>query len=249
MLLKNKVAIITGCNRGIGKSILEAFYNHGATIIACIRKNDDKFDNFFNDLKSKNNNKSALHKVILDLSDKSNILEAVKKIKSFELQIDILVNNAGILRHSPYLMTREEDLEEIFKINYFNTSFFTKKIIGTMIKNKNGSIINISSISGVTGNAGRSAYSASKAAIISETKVLSKELGFYNIKVNAIAPGLIDTEMLKHNLTEEEIQKIKDNISLRRIGKTQDVANTALFLGSDLSNYMTGQTLIIDGGM
>ena len=111
MLLKNKVAIITGCNRGIGKSILEAFYNHGATIIACIRKNDDKFDNFFNDLKSKNNNKSALHKVILDLSDKSNILEAVKKIKSFELQIDILVNNAGILRHSPYLMTREEDLE------------------------------------------------------------------------------------------------------------------------------------------
>ena len=236
-----RVALVTGGTRGIGAAISIKLKESGYKVAAIYAGNDEAATKFSKE------NKIAIFKWSI-----ASYEECVAGINSVEDElgaIDILVNNAGILRHSPYLMTREEDLEEIFKINYFNTSFFTKKIIGTMIKNKNGSIINISSISGVTGNAGRSAYSASKAAIISETKVLSKELGFYNIKVNAIAPGLIDTEMLKHNLTEEEIEKIKDNISLRRIGKTQDVANTALFLGSDLSNYMTGQTLIIDGGM
>lgn len=249
MLLDGKVAIVTGSSRGIGKSIINTFFINGANIIACIRRDDVNFDNFVREIKNKQNSNNKIYKVILDLSNKVSILEAVKKIKSLHLNIDILVNNAAILKHSPFLMTKEDDVEEIFKVNFFNTSFFTKKIIGNMIKNKKGSIINISSISGIIGNSGRSAYSASKAAIINETKVLSKELGLYNINVNALAPGLIDTEMLNNNLSKDEIEKIKKNISLKKIGDPQDVANVAMFLGSDLSSYITGQTIVIDGGM
>ena len=146
-------------------------------------------------------------------------------------------------------MTPIEKFKEIFQINYFSQIIFTQQIIKNMIKNKNGSITYISSTSGIDGNEGRGAYSDSKAAIISKSKVLSKELGIFNIRVNSIAPGLTNTSMMTENTSKEKIKSIIENLSLKRFAEPNEIANTALFLSSDLSSYITGQTIRVDGGM
>ena len=247
MLLKHKTAIITGCNKGIGNSILKTFSENGANIIACVRKISKEFKDEVEELKKNHKNEITIEK--LDFSDEGASKEIGTKINLQNKKIDILINNAGSIHTSLFQMTPIEKFKEIFQINYFSQIIFTQQIIKNMIKNKNGSITYISSTSGIDGNEGRGAYSDSKAAIISKSKVLSKELGIFNIRVNSIAPGLTNTSMMTENTSKEKIKSIIENLSLKRFAEPNEIANTALFLSSDLSSYITGQTIRVDGGM
>ena len=247
MLLKNKTAIITGCNKGIGKEILKIFSENGAKVFACDRVIDEKFTAEITKLKNKNN--SEIIPISFDLLNEDQIKDAAKKILSLSEKIDILVNNAGAIETALFQMTSSKKLKEIFEVNFFSQITLTQFILKSMIKNKSGSIINISSISGLDANVGRSAYSASKSALISQSKVLSREVGGYNVRVNCIAPGLVNTDMLNKNTSSEIIEKMIQNISLRRIANPIDIANVVLFLSSDLSKYITGQVIRVDGGI
>ena len=247
MLLQNKAAIITGCNKGIGKKILENFSENGATIFACVRDINEEFKANISEKQKKTNNK--IIPIKLDLSNDEEIKKAVDEIFSINKSIDILVNNAGIIHTAIFQMTSSKKLKELFEINFFAQSKFTQYISKSMIKNKKGNIIYISSTSGIDANEGRSAYSSSKAAVIAESKALSRELGLYNIRVNSIAPGLTDTDMMRNNTSEKIINEVSANISLKRVAKPEEIANTALFLASDLASYITGQTIRVDGGM
>ncbi len=247
MLLKNKNAVITGCSRGIGKKILKVFSENGANIFACVRNPDQNFTSFVKELEDKYKNKIEI--IEFDLSKYNKVKDAANKILTSKKQIDILVNNAATIYTALFQMTSVDKLKEIFEINFFSQTNFTQFILKSMVKNKKGSIVYISSNSAIDGNAGRSAYSAAKAAIISQAKVLSREIGRYNIRVNTIAPGLTDTDMMRDNTTQNTIDTETSKISLGRIAKPEEIANVALFLSSDHSNYVTGQVLRVDGGM
>ena len=247
MQLKNKTAVITGCNRGIGKKILETFSRNGADIFACVRNIDKEFISYSKEIEKKNKNK--IIPIQLDLNNNDQIKEAANKILKESNTIDILINNAGIIHTALFQMTSSKKLEEIFKINFFSQSIFTQYIAKAMVKKKNGAITYISSTASIDGNVGRSAYASSKAALNSHAKVLSKELGNYNIRVNVIAPGLTDTEMMSNNTPKNIIEETVANISLKRIGTPDEIANVALFLSSEFSSYVTGQVIRVDGGM
>jgi 3-oxoacyl-[acyl-carrier protein] reductase len=244
-LLKGKVAVVTGAARGIGRMIALRFAQEGADVA-------------FTDL-SRDENMGTLEKELSELgvkgkgyvSDASNFDEAQKVmdqvISDFE-KVDILVNNAGITRDTLLMRMDEEMWDLVIKVNLKSVFNFTKAAQKYMLKARTGSIINMSSVVGVNGNAGQSNYSASKAGILGFTKSIAKELGARNVRCNAIAPGFIITDMtgkLPENVKEEWIK----SIPLKRGGVPEDVANVALFLASDLSSYMTGQTLQVCGGM
>ena len=247
MLLKNKTAVVTGCNRGIGKKILEVFSANGATVFACVRNIDEEFKSFLNELKKKFNNQ--IIPIQFDLNDEKKIKEAANSIVASNKSIDILVNNAATIHTSIFQMTSVKKLKELFEVNFFSQTIFTQYILKSMIKNKKGSIVYISSSSALDGNEGRSAYSSAKAAIIAQAKVLSRELGVHNIRVNSIAPGLTDTDMMKENHQEKIVSEIVSRISLRRIANPEEIANVVLLLSSDLTSYITGQVIRVDGGM
>ena len=247
MLLAGKIAVITGCNRGIGKAILEKFSENGANIFACVRKIDDDFLSLIKKIQKENNNE--IFPIELDLSNKENVKEAGKKILSYEKDIDILINNAGSISTSLFQMTSVDKYKELFEINFYSQILFTQTILKSIMKTKRGNIVFISSSSGIDGNEGRSAYSSSKAAIIAQSKVLSRELGRYNIKVNTVAPGLTNTDMMKKNTPDKIINEVVSQISLNRVGEPNEIANVALFLSSSLSDYITGQVIRVDGGM
>mgnify|MGYP001205710816 CR=1 FL=1 len=247
MLLKGKTAIVTGCNKGIGKKILEVFSANGASVFACVRSIDVEFKTYLSQLKDKFGNE--IIPVQFDLSDEKKIKEAATNIISSNKPIDILVNNAATIQTSIFQMTPVKKLKELFEINFFSQTIFTQYILKSMIKNKKGSIVYISSSSALDGNEGRSAYSSAKAAMISHAKVLSRELGSHNIRVNSIAPGLTDTNMMKENHQEKIIKDMVSRISLRRIADPEEIANVVLLLSSDLSSYITGQVIRADGGM
>ena len=247
MLLKKKTAIITGCNRGIGEKILEKFSSSGANIFACTRKKNSEFESKISELARKY--KVKIIPIYFDFADSEEIKSAAKKILDSGEAIDILVNNAGIIDVSIYQMTSIKKLKDMFEINFFSQTIFTQNIIKSMIRNKSGSIINLASITALDGNEGRSAYGASKSALIAQMKTLSKEVGIFNIRVNCIAPGLIDTEMLSKNTTKNIIENMKNKISLRRVGNPEEIADVALFLSSNLSTYISGQVIRVDGGM
>ncbi len=200
-MLKNKTVVITGSNRGIGYSILEKFSENGANIIACSRKNEPNFQDNLDKISKKYNNQ--IKGFCFDLKDMGQVEENANKILELNLNIDVLVNNAGINHVALFQMTSIKKIKEVFDINFFSHLLLTQKIIKKMIKNKKGSIINISSNAATECDIGRSAYSSSKAAIISFTKVLSKELGPYNIRTNAIAPGLTETNMMDENISKK----------------------------------------------
>ena len=174
---------------------------------------------------------------------------AANEILSKEKSIDILINNAGIIHTALFQMTSEVKLKEIFDINFFSQTVFTQYILKSMIRKKTGSILYISSSSAIDSNKGRSAYSSAKAALITQAKTLSKEVGPYNIRVNIIAPGLTDTDMMNQNTDKKTIEQVTSEISLKRIGLPNEIAKAALFLSSDYSSYITGQVLRVDGGM
>ena len=246
MLLKDKTAVITGCNKGIGKKTLEVSEN-GATVFACVRNIDEKFKSFSHELTKKFNNK--IIPIQFDFSDENKIKEAANNILALNKSIDILVNNAAIIHTAIFQMTSVKKLKEIFEINFFSQTIFTQYILKSMIKNKKGSIVYISSSSAIDGNEGRSAYSSSKAAIIAQAKVLSRELGIHNIRVNTISPGLTNTDMMKDNHQKEIVNEVLSRTSLKRIANPIEIANVVLLLSSDLASYITGQNIRVDGGM
>ena len=246
MLLKNKTALITGANGGIGLSILKKFSENGADIIACTRSKNEKFEQLILDISKKNKNK--ITPIYFDLSKENEIGQAIEKISSISNKIEIVVNNAGINQVSLFQMTSIEKIKEIFDINFFSQLKLTQKLMKIMIKNKKGSIINISSNAAEECDAGRVGYASSKAALIAFTKVLSKELGSFNIRVNAIAPGLTNTKMMGKDVSRKVIEEAIKRVALKRPAEPEEISDVVVFLGSDLSSYISGEVIFVTGG-
>lgn len=241
----SKVAFVTGATRGIGKSIALKLASCGYDIAINYRTENDDLTELLNEIKGFNVRCIA---VCGDVSDFEACTNMIKQIISEFGKIDVLVNNAGITRDMLLMRMKESDFTDVIDVNLVGTFNITKNVIPYMMKQKNGRIINISSVVGITGNAGQTNYSASKAGIIGFTKSLAKEVGSRNILVNAVAPGFIQTDMT--NILKDEIkQELIKNIPLKRFGNATDVANVVKFLASEESSYITGQVINIDGGM
>jgi 3-oxoacyl-[acyl-carrier protein] reductase len=244
-LLEGKTAIITGGSRGIGRGISKAFAKNGCSIALTFSSNNEAAESLMKELINLG------VKVKIYKSDASNFEEAQKlvdKVLNDFDSFDILVNNAGVTKDNLLIRMSEEDFDQVININLKSVFNMTKAVQKTFLKKRYGSIIHISSVVGVKGNAGQSNYAASKAGIIGFSKSVALELGSRNIRSNVIAPGFIETEMTE-KLSEKVVQGWRDGIPLKRGGKPEDVGNTCVFLASDLSSYITGQVLHVDGGM
>ncbi len=244
-LLEGKVALITGGARGIGKAIALAFANEGANIAFSDLRIDEQAEELVKELTSHNIKAKGY------ASDASSFEDSEKLVNDVAAefgQIDILVNNAGITRDNLLMRMSEADWDLVIKVNLKSIFNMTKAVQKIMLKQRFGSIINMSSVVGLDGNAGQSNYSASKAGLVGFTKSIAMELGSRNIRCNAIAPGFIETDMTA-KLPEEVRKSWAEQIPLRRGGKPEDVANAAIFLASGLSSYVTGQVLSVCGGM
>lgn len=245
ILLENKVALITGGARGIGKAIVLAFARQGASIAFSDIKIDESALAFENELSQLGVKAKGYASDASSFNDSETLVNEV--IKDFG-KIDILVNNAGITRDNLLMRMSEAEWDMVINVNLKSVFNLTKAVLKIMLKQKYGSIINMSSVVGVSGNAGQSNYAASKSGLIGFTKSIAQELGSRNIRCNAIAPGFIETEMTAKLPQDVREQWIK-TIPLRRAGTPDDVARTALYLASDLSDYVTGQVISVCGGM
>jgi len=244
-LLQDKTVIITGGSRGIGKGIVEIFANHGANV-AFTYNSSSEAANALADEVSKQGVKAKAYQ-----SDAANYEQAQQLIKDVIEDfgnIDVVINNAGITKDNLLMRMGEEDFDKVVEVNLKSVFNMTKAVMKPMLKQRKGSIINMSSVVGVKGNAGQTNYAASKAGIIGFTKSVALELGSRDIRCNAIAPGFIETEMTG-KLDEATVQSWREAIPLKRGGTPEDIANACVFLASDLSAYVTGQTLHVDGGM
>jgi len=245
MCLKGKTAIITGASRGIGRTIAMTFARLGANVIINYSSNEKAAQQVANEAMSFGIKAEVIKADVSNLGEVENL---VKKVLNQFGSIDILVNNAGITKDNLLLRMSEDDFDKVMNINLKGTFNFTKAVSKVMIKQKQGKIINISSIVGIIGNSGQSNYAAAKAGMIGFTKSIAKELGSRGINVNAIAPGFIETDMTSV-LSEGIKEQFISAIPLKRAGKAEDVANVAVFLASEYSDYVTGQVINIDGGM
>ena len=244
-LLESKVAIVTGGSRGIGKAICQTFAENGCDVAFTYNNSKEFAENLAKDLKNIGINAKAYKSDASSFDDATQLVEDV--INDFG-KIDILVNNAGIKKDNLLMRMDKEDFDSVINTNLSSVFNLTKASIRTFLKQRSGSIINISSVVGVKGNAGQSNYSASKAGIIGFSKSVALELGSRNIRSNVIAPGFIETDMTD-SLSEDVINSWKESIPLKRGGDPSDVGNACVFLASDLSSYITGQVLHVDGGM
>lgn len=245
MNLKDKIALVTGGSRGIGREIALKLSKEGSHIAFFYTSNEEKAREVVKELESNGVKAMALK---VDVSVESEVVEAVKLVEKDFGTIDILVNNAGITRDNLLIRMSEKDWEDVLDINLKGAFLTTKAVVRKMMKKRYGKIINISSIVGVKGNIGQSNYSASKAGIIGFTKSMAQELAARGIRVNAIAPGFIETDMtdvLSSDVKEEMLK----NIPLGALGKPEDIANLVVFLASSKADYITGQVINIDGGM
>ena len=244
-LLKGKNVIITGGSRGIGRGIAKKFAEQGANIaITCIKMSDSSLE-LAKNLEKIGVKAKAYESDAADFDAATKLAEDV--LNDFG-SIDVLVNNAGITKDNLLMRMSEEDFNDVMKINMNSVFNNTKAVLRQMLKQRSGSIINLSSVVGVKGNAGQSNYSSSKAGIIGFTKSVALELGSRNIRCNAIAPGFIETEMTKA-LSNDQVNDWAESIPLKRTGQVEDIANTSLFLASDMSSYITGQVINVCGGM
>lgn len=244
-LLDGKVAIITGASRGIGKSIAEQFIKEGATLAFTYLSSEEKAKALEAELSSAGGTAKGFKSNASEFDAAQQLADSV--IEEFG-QIDILVNNAGITKDNLLMRMGEQDWDDVININLKSAFNLTKAVLRPMLKARQGSIINMSSVVGVSGNPGQANYAASKAGMIGFTKSVAQELGSRNIRCNAIAPGFIETEMTA-TLDEKVVQGWRDGIPMKRGGTPEDVAKVTVFLGSDLSSYVTGQTINVCGGM
>ena len=244
-LLKEKAAIITGASRGIGRGIALVFARQGANIAFTYSSSVDSAKELENELNSIGIKAKGYQSNAASFTDSQQLVDAV--LEEFG-SIDILVNNAGITKDNLLMRMGEEDFDSVIEVNLKSVFNMTKAVQRTMLKQRKGSIINMSSVVGVKGNAGQTNYAASKAGIIGFSKSVALELGSRNIRSNVIAPGFIETEMTA-KLDEEKVAEWRSAIPLKRGGNPEDIANACVFLASDLSAYITGQTLNVDGGM
>lgn len=241
----NKVAFITGGTRGIGRQIAITLAENGYDIAVNYRTNNDTIIALKEQVERNNVKFIAVQGDVSKYEDTENMINEI--IRQYT-RIDVLVNNAGVTKDTLLMRMKKEDFEDVININLVGTFNVTKNVIPYMMKQKNGRIINISSVVGISGNAGQANYAASKAGIIGFTKSLAKEVGSRNILVNAIAPGFIETQMTEV-LKEEVKEEISKTIPLKRTGKPIDVAKVVKFLASEDSSYITGQVINVDGGM
>ncbi len=245
--MENKLKILlTGATGGIGIGICKRLAEINCELILLYRNENDEFTNLLNILKKK---KIQTHKYKCDFLVDNDLNSVLNDIKIKHDKIDVLINNSASILVLPFLMTSIKKAKDIFQINYFSVLKITQEISKKMIKAKSGNIINICSTSGIENDEGRIAYSNSKAALISFGCSLSKELKNFNIRVNNIAPGLVNTKMLHDNTNIKILDEVKKKISLNRFAEPDEIAKIVLFLISDQSSYINGQTLRIDGGM
>jgi 3-oxoacyl-[acyl-carrier protein] reductase len=247
MLLQGKTAVITGCSRGIGRSILELFAQNGADIWACSRTAPESY---LRDLQELSTRFSVrISPVVFDLADRDQVTRAMKKILASKEPIDILVNNAGMVsKNALFQLTPMKTITEVFEVNLFSPLLITQYLLKVMARQKSGSIINIASIAGMDGEPGQLEYVCSKAALIGATKKLSRELSYAHIRVNAIAPGIIETDMIE-GMADDMMDRFMQQCSMNRRGTPLEIASVALFLASDMSSYITGQVIRADGGL
>lgn len=240
-----KVVLITGGTRGIGKQIALTFAKEGYDVAVNCRKETDDLENLKNEIEINNVRCIMVSGDVSKFEDCENIVkETIEKLG----EIDVLVNNAGITKDMLLMRMKQEDFNQVIDVNLVGTFNMSKNVIPYMMKKRSGRIINISSVVGISGNAGQTNYAASKAGIIGFTKSLAKEVASRNILVNAVAPGFIQTDMT--NILKDEVKEnISNQIPLKRMGTAQDVANVVKFLASEDSSYITGQVINIDGGM
>jgi 3-oxoacyl-[acyl-carrier protein] reductase len=230
MMLEGKVAIVTGGTKGIGRAICLLFAEQGARVVANFSKDVDAAEDLMSEAKSKR----------LGIGLEETFAQYGK--------IDILVNNVGLIRDNFLMLMSDEDWDSLMKTNLTALFYCCKTVIRKMIPQRKGKIINISSISGILGTSGQANYAATKGGVISFTKSLARELGPFNIHVNAVAPGLIESDVVS-TMPKEKVEAILKSSSLGRIGKPEDVAQAVLFLASEHSDYITGQTIVVDGGI
>ncbi|NAZ91671.1 SDR family NAD(P)-dependent oxidoreductase [Vibrio toranzoniae] len=243
-MLKDKVILVTGATKGIGLATAKLLAEQGAKVYLNGR-NQELLDKIINELRIEG---LSVNGLCFDVEDEVQVKEAFRILFNNDKRLDVLVNNAGILDDALIGMVSKKQIEKTFSVNTFSILYTSQYASRLMSRAKSGSIINISSIIGTNGNRGQAVYGGSKAAVIGITKSLSKELAVNNIRVNAIAPGFIETDMAR-SIPQVVFEERIDSIAMKRIGKPEDIANAALFLASDLSNYVTGQVIGVDGGM
>lgn len=243
-LLDGKVCLVTGASRGIGAATTKRFVEEGAIVYANIRP-PKNFDNLYSEMTD--NNSGSVKALYFDVRDEVASKQAIMQIKKEQGRLDVLVNNAGVMKDALIGMVSMNLIKEIFDTNVLGVVNMLQLASKLMIKQKSGSIINLSSIVGLEGNAGQLAYSGSKGAVAAMTKTAAKELAQYGIRVNAIAPGMIDTDMYR-SIGEERVNKQVENIRLGRLGSPEEVADAIVFLASDLSRYITGDIIGVNGG-
>ena len=244
-MLKGKNVIVTGATRGIGREIALTLAQNGANIAMNYRNLNSEVEDLINEIKSFGVDALAIK---CDVSITEEVDNFVKEVKSHYNTIDILVNNAGITKDGLILRMKEEDFNDVLDVNLKGTFNTTKSVSSIMVRQKYGKIINISSVVGIAGNAGQCNYAASKAGVIGFSKSVARELASRNINVNVVAPGYINTDMTK-NLPDKVKEEIIKSIPMKKIGDPKEVANLVLFLSSNLSDYITGQVINVDGGM
>jgi len=242
-LLEGKVCLVTGTNRGIGKAIAERFAEEGGIVYANARKSDS-LDEWAKELSDKN--KTKVIPIYFDVTDANGCKEAILKIKSESSHLDVLVNNAGMVTYELLPMINFDNFRSMFEINVVATIRLMQLASRLMTRQKSGSIINMSSIVGVQGVKGQLAYSATKGAVISLTKSAAKELAEHNIRVNAVAPGMVGTERFI-DVFEHSFKEKLGQVGMGRLATPKEIANTCLFLASDLSEYLTGEIIGVDG--
>ncbi len=244
-MLEGKIAIVTGGSRGIGREIALTLAGYGATVVVNYNGSKEKAQEVVDTLKSQGKEAIAIK---ASVSDSKEVESMIKEVMDQFGRIDILVNNAGITKDNLMMKMTEEDFDAVIDTNLKGTFYCMKQVYRIMLKQRYGRIINMSSVTGVIGNAGQVNYAASKAGVIGMTKSLARELGSRGITVNAVAPGFIETEMTDV-LSDKVKEEIANQIPLKRMGAVKDVAETVAFLASDKASYITGQVLHVDGGM